>query len=259
MSNVQRDAKMDRARSLYYGMFSRLFTLSAEYKRYYELITLVETLKENPLDALSAEAFESLHTKLPSKSNAALMHEFDTLFYAPKTKTIRTTASYYDNGVENGRKRLEMQNFLAKTKIRRDEDKFSDYEDHIGFIFTVMAELSTLTASGEKAYQNTAHCIFEEILNDFVDLFAKELYEHPQADIFKDAAVILKAFIEFERIYLDVSIPTVKPFVAEAAAEEEISQEERERRERNRALRALGPKKEDSCDLFVASNAEEEI
>ena len=35
-----RDAKMDRARSLYYAMFSRLFTLSGEMGKYYELRSL---------------------------------------------------------------------------------------------------------------------------------------------------------------------------------------------------------------------------
>ena len=255
-----RDAKMDRARSLYYGMFSRLLTLSSDPKRYYELITLIETLKENPMDALSSQAFEALHAELPSSSNVALMQEFDTLFYAPQTKTIRNSASYYAEGVENGRKRLEMQNFLAKTKIRRDEEKFSDYEDNIGFIFTVLSELAELTALGEENYHNTAHCIFEEILNDFVDDFARTLYEHPEANIYKNVAVLLKSFIAFERIYLDVSLPVRKPVIQkEGEPEEEISEEERERRERNRALRALGPKKEDACDLFVASNAEEEI
>ena len=255
-----RDVQMDRARSLYYGMFSRLFTLSGEYTKYYELITLVETLKAHPLDPLSTEAFEVLYEKLPYKSNVELIQEFDTLFYAPISKVIRMTASYYADGIENGKKRLEMQNFLAKTKIRRDEEKFSDYEDNIGFIFTVMAELSALTANGEESYYNTAHCIFEEILNDFVDVFAKELYEHEASDIFKNVAVILKSFIEFERIYLDISVPVVILEREKVEVAIEISEEERARRERNRALRALGPKKEENaCDLFVASGAEEEI
>jgi len=254
-----RDAKMDKARSLYYAMFSRLFTLSGEMSKYYELRSLVETLKANPLDTLSAEAFEALYVQLSPSSNVALAKEFDRLFYAPQTKTIRTTASYYDAGVENGRKRLEMQNFLAKTKIRRDEEKFSDYEDHIGFIFTVLAELTSLTADGEEVYVNTSHCIFSEVLNEFVDIFSKTLYEHPESDIFKNVAVILKSFIEFERIYLDVSVPVSKPSREKEEQMEEISEEERARRERNRALRAKGPKKEEACDLFVASSAEEEI
>ena len=254
-----RDANMDKARSLYYGMFSRLLTLSHDPKKYYELITLVESLKANALDSQSAEAFEALHKKLPLNSNVALMEEFDKLFYAPKTKTIHTTASHYAEGVENGKKRMEMQNFLGKTKIRRDEEKFSDYEDHIGFIFTVMSELADLTAKGDEEYTNTAHCIFEEILNDFIDLFAKELYVHPSSDIFQDVAVILKSFIAFERIYLEISLPTVKPVRVKADEPENISEEEKQRRERNKALRAQGPKKEESCDLFVASNGEEEI
>ena len=253
-----RDANMDRARALYYGMFSRLFTLSGEMSSYYELRSLVETLGKNPLDALSAEAFKSLLEALPLDSNVVLFKEFDRLFYAPETKTIRTTASYYDAAVENGKKRLEMQNFLAKTKIRRDEEKFSDYEDHIGFIFTVLAELSDLTAKGEEQYANTAHCIFAEILNEFVDDFGKILYEHPESDIYKHVAVILKSFIAFERLYLEVSLPAVK-VQREEPEEAPISEEERARREHNRMLRAQGPKKEEACDLFVASGAEEEI
>lgn len=252
-----KNAEMDRARSLYYAMFSRFFTFTGEMSKYYELRSLVERLKVNPLDAISGEAFERLSTQLPASSNVTLVKEFDTLFYAPETKSIRTTASYYHAGVENGRKRLEMQNFLAKTIIRRDEEKFSDYEDHIGFIFTVLAELTALTADGEEEYVNTAHCIFNEILNEFVDSFTKILYEHPESQIFKNVAVILKSFIEFERIYLEVSAPTVKAFREKVEEVEEISDEERARRERNRALRAQGPKKEEVCDLDVASNVEE--
>ena len=253
-----RDASMDKARALYYGMFSRLFTLSGEMTRYYELRSLVETLGKNPLDSLSAEAFEALTQALPFDSNVALVKEFDRLFYAPQTKSIRTTASYYDAAVENGKKRLEMQNFLAKTKIRRDEEKFSDYEDHIGFIFTVLSELSDLTAEGEEQYANTAHCIFAEILNEFVDEFSKILYEHPEADVYKHVAVLLKSFIAFERLYLEVSLPAVK-VEREAPEEASISEEERARRAHNKMLRAQGPKKEEVCDPFVASGAEEEI
>jgi len=255
-----RDQNMDKARALYYTMFSRLFTLSSDYKKYYELITIVEILKENPLDVLSAEAFENLYAKLPSKSNSELIHEFDMIFYAPQNKMIKTTASFYIEGIESGKKRLEMQNFLAKTKIRRDEDMFSDSEDHIGFICTVMAELSELSANGEDVYDNTAHCIFEQILNEFVDEFNQNLYEHKDADIFKNVAVLLKSFIAFERLYLEVSVPQTRQYMPVVEnTEESISEEERARRERNKALRAKGPKKEEACDLFTASSAEEEI
>ena len=207
---MMNDKKINKARSLYYGLFSRFFVFSTDNKRYIELINLIDTLKENPLDPVTAKAFEEIREVLKADSNIKFMNEFDDIFHSPETMTIRTTASYHDENIESGKKRVEMQNFLAKTRIRRDEKKYSDYEDHIGFIFTVLSELCELQAEGHDEYSNTIHCIFAQILNEFVDEFAKELYEHESANIFKNLVVILKAFVEFERIYLEVSIPLTK-------------------------------------------------
>jgi len=201
---MMNDKKINKARSLYYGLFSRFFVFSTDNKRYIELINLIDTLKENPLDPVTAKAFEEIREVLKADSNIKFMNEFDDIFHSPETMTIRTTASYHDENIESGKKRVEMQNFLAKTRIRRDEKKYSDYEDHIGFIFTVLSELCELQAEGHDEYSNTIHCIFAQILNEFVDEFAKELYEHESANIFKNLVVILKAFVEFERIYSEV-------------------------------------------------------
>lgn len=256
---MMNDVKVNKARALYYGLFSRFFVFTTDNNRYLELISLIDTLKENPLDSTTAEAFENIRKVLKSDSNIAFMNEFDDIFHSPETMTVRTTASYYDENIESGKKRVEMQNFLAKTKIRRDEKKYSDYEDHIGFIFTVMSELCELAAQGEEQYINTAHCIFEQILNEFVNDFSKEIYEHESADIFKNVIVILKAFMDFERIYLEVSIPTPKQrVVRQTPQNEDISEEEKERRARNRALRASGPKKEEK-EVFVTYDVEDDI
>ena len=252
------DVKINKARSLYYGLFSRFFVFSTDIKRYYELIELVNILSENPLDPTTAQAFENIKKSLKADLNVNLMNEFDDIFHSPDSKIVRTTASYYEEGIESGKKRVEMQNFLAKTRIRRDEKKYSDYEDHIGFIFTTLSELSQLQAQGHKEYNNTVHCIFEQILNDFVDMFAKEIYEHNKAVIFKDVIVILKAFIDFERIYLEVSTPLQKVRVAPKEVVEEISQEEKERRARNKAMKAQGPKKQKE-EVFVTFEVEDDF
>jgi TorA maturation chaperone TorD len=115
------EEKMNKARALYYAMFSRCFVFTTDTKRYFELISFIDTLKENPLDKSSALAFENIRAVVKSDSNIVFMKEFDAIFHSPETQTIRTTASYYDEDVESGKKRIEMQNFLAKTKIRRDE------------------------------------------------------------------------------------------------------------------------------------------
>lgn len=254
-----RDNKIDQARALYYSLFSRCFVFSSNNERYQELVSLINTLKQSPLDSTTAEAFEELSILVKADSNVPFMLEFDDLFHSPETYTVRTTASYYDENIESGKKRSEMQNFLGKTKIRRDEKKYSDYEDHIGFIFTVMAELCTLISQGEEVYKNTSHCIFEQILNDFVDQFAKEIYEHENTKIFKQIIVILKAFIDFERIYLEVSIPSPKAKVEKRVSTDTLTDIEIERRKRNRALRASGPKKEKEEEVFTTFDVEDDM
>ncbi|MFT7005009.1 MAG: TorA maturation chaperone TorD [Sulfurimonas sp.] len=254
--------KLDKARALYYAMFSRCFVFTTDNTRYFELINFIDILKENPLDKASAKAFEEMRKVMKSDSNVEFMKEFDLIFHSPETVTVRTTASYYDEAVESGKKRVEMKNFLAKTRIRRNEETYSDYEDHVGFIFSVMSELCDLIANGEEEYKNTAHCIFEQILNEFVDKFSKNLYEHESANIFKNVIILLKSFIEFERVYLEVNTPLSKTTQVKPK-EEVLSQAEIDRRARNKILRESGPKKEKeeviACPINSLSDVEDDI
>ncbi len=254
-----KDNKISKARALYYAMFSRFFVFSTNTKRYFELVELINVLKNNPLDTSTKAAFDELSATLKLDSNIKFMNEFDDIFHSPETKTIRTTASYYHENVESGKKRVEMQNFLAKTKIRRDEKKYFDYEDHIGFIFSILSELCELESEGNSEYSNTIHCIFEQILNQFVDEFSKELYEHESADIFKNVVILLKAFIEFERIYLEVSKPAFIKKTKTVETVEVISEEEKARRARNKAMKANGPKKKEEKEVFVTFDVESDI
>ncbi|EDZ62921.1 hypothetical protein SMGD1_1711 [Sulfurimonas gotlandica GD1] len=255
------EKNINKARALYYGMFSRCFVFTTDTSRYFELVNFIDILKENPLDKMSQEALLNIRELIKSDSNIAFMREYDEIFHSPETTNIRNTASYYDEQVESGKKRVQMQNFLAKTKIRRDEKAYCDYEDNVGFIFTVMSELCELIANGEDQYKNTAHCIFEQVLNEFVDEFSRELYEHESAVIFKNIVVLLKSFVEFERIYLEVSTPVTKERILKRESQEdEISQEEIARRERNRLLRESGAKiEQESCSVDVASDVEVDI
>lgn len=239
---------LNKARALYYNLFANFFVASADTLNYIELVKLINILKENSLDTNSASALQSISQKLDPSSNVVLLQEYDELFHNPGSKKVRLTASFYDEGVESGKKRLEMINFVAKTKLRRDEKKYYEYEDSIGFIFSLMAELSELISQGEEAYENTVHCIFAEILNEFVDDVAKELYEHEDADIFKDLMVVLHSFVEFERLFLEVSKPAPRQKIetTQSCDVEELSEEEIQRRARNKELRKQGPKKEET-------------
>ena len=241
---MQDNQTINKARALYYNFFANFFVLSSKSENYFELIRLLNILKENPLDESSAEALNNISNLLDSSSNVDLIKEFDDLFHNPLNKKIRQTASFYDEGVESGKKRVEMIDFVAKTKLRRDENSYFEYEDSVGFIFSLMAELSDLLADEQKEYENTVHCIFAQILNGFIDDFAKDIYEHDKSNIYKELMVILHSFVEFERLYLEVSKPPKKEKIIKKQGDDwgNISDEERQRREKNRALKALGPK-----------------
>jgi TorA maturation chaperone TorD len=241
---VQDNQTINKARALYYNFFANFFVLSSKSENYFELIRLLNILKENPLDESSADALNNISNLLDSSSNVALIKEFDDLFHNPLNKKIRQTASFYDEGVESGKKRVEMIDFVAKTKLRRDENSYFEYEDSVGFIFSLMAELSNFLANDQKEYENTVHCIFAQILNGFIDDFAKDIYEHDKSNIYKELMVVLHSFVEFERLYLEVSKPPKKEKIIKKQSDEwgDISDEERQRREKNRALKALGPK-----------------
>ena len=241
---MQDNQTINKARALYYNFFANFFVLSSKSENYFELIRLLNILKENPLDESSSEALNNISNLLDSSSNVALIKEFDDLFHNPLNKKIRQTASFYDEGVESGKKRVEMIDFVAKTKLRRDENSYFEYEDSVGFIFSLMAEWSDILANGQKEYENTVHCIFAQILNEFIDEFAKDIYEHDKSNIYKELMVVLHSFVEFERLYLEVSKPAKKEKIIKKQGDDwgNISDEERQRRERNKALKALGPK-----------------
>jgi len=72
--------------------------------------------------------------------------------------------------------------------------------------------------------------------------------------------VVLHSFVAFERLYLEVSkAPKKERVVKKEEICEVISEEELERRAKNKALKALGPKQEEVCPIDNVSAAETEI
>ncbi len=247
------------ARSVYYGLFSKLLVFTTSEDRFDGVVEALDVLIANPLDENSCEALKEVKDFIQTRGTQALINEFDSIFSNPITQNLRDTASFYDEGVESGKKRVVVKNFLGKTKIRRNEKVFTDNEDSIGFLVTFMHELIELILSGQKEYENLQHCLFEEVINEFFDEFIVNLYEHEKADAYKSLAIVLNAFLEFERLYFDVRKPKPKEKVVVKPKETEfISDAEAKRREENRKKReadTLHP----SCKLDdIFSGSEEE-
>ncbi|MDD3344438.1 MAG: molecular chaperone TorD family protein, partial [Sulfurospirillaceae bacterium] len=141
---------VNKARSLYYGFFSKMFVFTNDIERFNGVVEALDIMIENPIDENSGEALKELKAYILAYGEEAMIQEYDDLFHNPSYKVVRNTASYYDEGVESGKKQLEVKNFLAKTKIRRNEANFKENEDSVGFIFTFMHELIELIIGGQK-------------------------------------------------------------------------------------------------------------
>lgn len=231
---------VNKARSLYYGFLSKMFIFTTSADRYLGINEALEVMIQNPIDENSGEALKEIQAFLNTYTQSALIQEYDDIFHNPAYKVVRNTASYYDEGVESGHQRLAVKNFLAKTKIRRDENNFKENEDSVGFIFTFMHELIELIIQDQKEYENIQHCLFTEVINPFVDEFVINVYEHPMSKAYKSIAIVLNAFITFERMYFEVAKPPFKEKVRVQKPVEVISGAEAKRRAENKAKKMAG-------------------
>ncbi len=231
---------VNQARSLYYGLLSKLFVFIADESRYHGVSEVLDVLIENPMDENSHEALKEIKLFMDTLGEDALIQEYDDIFHNPTYKVVRNTASYYDQGVESGNMRVAVINFLAKTRIRKNELYFKENEDSVGFIFTFMHEIVELIIAGNKEYETLQHCLFTEVINPFVDEFIMSVYEHKMAKIYQSVAIVLNAFMAFERMYFEVAKPPLKQKQRVQKPVEPISSAEARRRAENKAKKAAG-------------------
>jgi len=199
---------VDRSRSVYYGLFSVLFAFTDRDDRFDGVKETLETIAEYPITDEAKIATDNLLEMLKKGGYQELSDEYDRVFFDPSSP-IRTTASYFDEGYESGKKRVEMIDYILKTQFRLDDKHYTDTEDDIGFICTFMHHLIR-NASKENNYDKLQRDVFVNILNPFADEFANSLIEYEKSRMYREIAILFKAFIEFERMYFDVPLPARK-------------------------------------------------
>ena len=72
---MQDKNSINKARALYYNLFENFFVVSSKSENYFELIRLINILKENPLDDNCAKALNTISEKLDPTSNVTLVQE----------------------------------------------------------------------------------------------------------------------------------------------------------------------------------------
>ena len=192
-------------RGLYYSLFSRFFVFSQDVDRFSGVNAMLGLASAHALNEESAAAIMRIQVKFDEENPQNLVDEFDEIFHALPSP-LRNSLSYYDEGYEVGHACAKVRKILARTDIRRDEAKFKENEDNVGFVFALMSEFiareSELELYGELEEQ-----LFKEIINPNIDEFINDLFNHESSEVYKDVAVLLQGFIEFERVVLSAPRP----------------------------------------------------
>jgi TorA maturation chaperone TorD len=241
--------EINEGRAFYYGFFSKLFTFTYDNERFAGVKEAAEILKDYALEENSKKALEHF---LQNYDEKKLAEEFDEIFYDLSQDPVPTTASFYDEEIENGKMKVKMVDIVLSSKFRKNEE-YKDSEDDIGFIFPFMQYLILEKLKGDEKSEWLEGKTFD-VLNTFIDDFTENVYMHQASDLYKDIAVVLKAFIESERIFLEKPKPVIEK-IKKDVCEVCIADEEA-------ALRKKRKKKESEklvCNLEEGGDVEDEV
>ena len=192
-------------RGLYYSLFSRFFVFSQDADRFSGVNAMLGLASAHALNEESAAAIMRIQVKFDEENSQNLADEFDEIFHALPSP-LRNSLSYYDEGYEVGHACAKVRKILARTDIRRDEAKFKENEDNVGFVFALMSEFIA-RESERELYGELEEQLFKEIINPNIDEFIESLFNHESSEIYKDVAVLLQGFVEFERVVLSAPRP----------------------------------------------------
>ncbi len=205
---------INQARAVYYGLFSSLFAFVLEEERFAGVEDTIEMLLQNSMDENSKKALENMSSIIRVKGNKFLIDEYDGIFYDLTCDPVPTTASFYEEDRDDGKKRILMVDYVLQSNYRRDTQKYTDLEDDIGFILSFMQKLILDEINGDEKAGFLEKEVFEKVLNNFVDEFIENVYMHENSAFYQEVTLLLKVFVEFERVFLNINKPKERVKVA---------------------------------------------
>lgn len=128
--------------------------------------------------------------------------EQNAMFYDLSYVNVPLSASFYDEGRDDGRMKLQACELIRKSKFRKDE-QCRQSEDEFGFLFAFIASIVSDEA-------NIAEQLFRFVLNPVIDEFIEKLSIHQNSHFYAHLARIMAVFFAHERAYLNVQAPMKK-------------------------------------------------
>lgn len=191
-----------KARLYYYEFASSALTFYEDENKFTNMHEQIKELEKFPIADENKADFETMK-KFDFKQ---FKDEQNALFFNLSYSNIPTTASFYDEGRDNGKARLDVINIIKKSKYRRNEKTCKEGEDFIGFIFALMSTF--LQDESNTGIQNgLSEELFKISINNFIDEFLDMITSSKYAIFYKSYANIMRNFIALERSLLDIVAP----------------------------------------------------
>ncbi|MCV3403262.1 formate dehydrogenase-specific chaperone [Campylobacter sp. IFREMER_LSEM_CL2090] len=188
---------IDLSRKYFYEFFSKAFNFidENEFKIWHEQVLV---LAQCPLDDSLKSDFE----QLSACDFASFKEEQNGVFFDFSYVNVPISASFYDEGRDDGKMKLQACEIIRKTKFRKKED-CRQSEDEFGFLFAFMASII-------EHDLKVAQQLFRFVINPVIDEFIEKLQIHKNSNFYIAIANIMKVFFANERAYLEVQAPIKK-------------------------------------------------
>ena len=152
------DANLLQARSYYYEFFAIPFFFyetDAKFKRWKEQL---EFLRSSPIVPSDEAEFQNL----AKFDFAAFKSEQNSVLFDFSYANVPMSASFYDEGRDDGRMRVAVIDVLKKSKFRRNMELCKECEDYVGFIFYLHSTLLRDAAAKHSAVLNGQNSVTNE-------------------------------------------------------------------------------------------------
>ncbi|NLY03950.1 MAG: hypothetical protein GXZ15_03830 [Campylobacter sp.] len=194
------DKNITIARSMYYEFFALPLFFSEDSSKFYKWKEQLIYLKASPIDPSNSKDFEILE----SFSFDEFKIEQNSVLFDYSYANVPLTASFYNEGRDDGKMRLMVVNITRKSKFRRDTELCKDSEDFIGFIFYLMSSILR-DEIGSNSFLSSE--LFASVINDFVDEFCELLKSSKRSKFYLHLANLMESFFSFERAVLGADAP----------------------------------------------------
>ncbi|WP_299083951.1 hypothetical protein [uncultured Campylobacter sp.] len=144
------DANLLQARSYYYEFFAIPFFFyetDTKFKRWKEQL---EFLCSSPIVSSDEAEFQNL----AKFDFSAFKSEQNSVLFDFSYANVPMSASFYDEGRDDGRMRVAVIDVLKKSKFRRNMELCKECEDYVGFIFYLHSTLLRDAAAKHSAVLN---------------------------------------------------------------------------------------------------------